>query len=171
MGIISKGLGISTFVDPAVQLPVVADFAKVRQVLLNLASNAVKFTDRGGIWINVGAADALDDGRLNIRFEVIDTGLGISEEAQANLFQQYVQADTSITRRYGGSGLGLAICRKLVELIADDVPKVGQLPVQVVNRLTHLVGILGEQSPKPASERFGVVSVLRHQRNDLPCQI
>jgi len=92
------------------------DSGRIRQILINLLSNAIKFTEKGEIVIRVQRI-ADGDGRMACRCEVIDSGIGIEEEAQQLLFHPFTQADGSITRRYGGSGLGLAICRQLIELM------------------------------------------------------
>ena len=81
---------------------------------MNLVSNAVKFTDRGGVTVRLAVEDG-PDGALSAWFEVTDTGIGIAPEARSRLFQPFVQADGSTTRRYGGTGLGLAIARHIVE--------------------------------------------------------
>jgi signal transduction histidine kinase len=98
------------------------DATRLRQVLLNLVGNAVKFTERGGVEVRVspygesGAAGAPGNG-LELLFEVKDTGIGVTAEAIGRLFQPFVQADGSITRKYGGTGLGLAISKQLVEMM------------------------------------------------------
>ncbi|MBS0309645.1 MAG: response regulator, partial [Proteobacteria bacterium] len=89
------------------------DAGRLRQVLLNLVGNALKFTEKGGITLRV---EALPDAPGTLRFAVNDTGIGISQEAQGRLFQSFSQADNSITRRFGGTGLGLSICKKIVEM-------------------------------------------------------
>jgi signal transduction histidine kinase/CheY-like chemotaxis protein/streptogramin lyase/HPt (histidine-containing phosphotransfer) domain-containing protein len=95
------------------------DPGRLRQVLLNLLGNAVKFTESGGVTLLVrqlaAGQLAAEDGRVQLHFEISDTGPGIEPSLQPQLFQDYAQADPSITRRYGGSGLGLAICKRLVE--------------------------------------------------------
>jgi signal transduction histidine kinase/DNA-binding response OmpR family regulator len=93
----------------------VGDGGRLRQVLLNLISNALKFTERGGIVVQI-AQLAGSDGRVSLRFSVTDTGIGIAADARARLFQSFYQADSSISRRFGGTGLGLSICRKIVEM-------------------------------------------------------
>ena len=107
-----KGLKLSCHFGAEVPAAVVGDAAHLRQILLNLLGNAVKFTDHGEVVLSVSAPMA---GRLD--FEVRDTGIGLSEEGRARLFQRFSQADTSISSRYGGTGLGLAISRQLAELM------------------------------------------------------
>ncbi|MCP3675914.1 MAG: response regulator, partial [Gammaproteobacteria bacterium] len=88
------------------------DIGRIRQILLNLIGNSLKFTEDGQLCIKVDSGD-LDTSNKKVRFEVHDTGVGISEDALKTLFEDYVQADTTVTRNYGGTGLGLAICKKL----------------------------------------------------------
>ena len=94
------------------------DPTRLRQVLVNLVGNAIKFTDEGHVTLKV---DLVDDGEPRVRFRVIDTGIGISQEHQQKLFEPFSQADTSVTREFGGSGLGLTICRRLVERLGGDL--------------------------------------------------
>ena len=117
---LGKGLYLKFDVDPQVPVLLRGDSLRLSQVLVNLVTNAVKFTDRGGVVVRTRrVADA--DGNLMLRFEVADTGIGIDEEQMARLFQNFHQADTSTTRRYGGTGLGLALSRKLAELMGGDM--------------------------------------------------
>ena len=103
------------------------DPARLRQILLNLAGNAVKFTEQGFVTITVDLQGQLSGGTqagrglLPLRFSVRDTGIGISEEEMPRLFQPFSQADASIRRRYGGSGLGLVICRRLAEALGGSI--------------------------------------------------
>jgi CheY-like chemotaxis protein len=114
-----KRLLLDYQIAPGVPRYVLGDPAKLRQVLLNLVGNAIKFTDKGRVRVEV---DGTAEGDPSIvRFQVSDTGIGISEEIQSRLFQSFSQADSSISRRYGGSGLGLAICRRLVELHHGEI--------------------------------------------------
>ncbi len=115
-----KGLEISLYVDPDVPRTLIGDGTKLRQVLLNLIGNAVKFTEAGGITIAL-TLDARSDGVATARFEVADTGIGIAEEYRANIFEKFSQAEASMTRRFGGTGLGLAICRSLVEVMGGRI--------------------------------------------------
>lgn len=119
---LGKGVEIASFVDPSARLLACGDAGRVRQILMNLAGNAVKFTDEG--WVTIEVAGVSRDeaaGIVRLRFTVADTGVGIEEEAQARLFGMFMQADGSSTRRHGGSGLGLAISRRLAELMGGAV--------------------------------------------------
>jgi len=109
-------------VEIAADLPtwLLGDGGRLRQVLLNLAGNAVKFTERGTVTLAASVSARTDDDVM-LHVEVRDTGIGISEETQHRLFQKFVQADASTTRRYGGTGLGLAISRNLVELMGGTL--------------------------------------------------
>jgi signal transduction histidine kinase/DNA-binding NarL/FixJ family response regulator/HPt (histidine-containing phosphotransfer) domain-containing protein len=108
--------------DLALDLPryVRGDPTRLRQILLNLLGNAIKFTDRGEVRLDVSAL-LLADGRTSVSFEVSDTGPGIPADTLPRLFQKFEQADHSTTRRYGGTGLGLAICKELVELMGGAI--------------------------------------------------
>ncbi len=117
-----KHLDIGTIIDPAVPAHVAGDPTRLRQILLNLVSNAIKFTQAGSVQVTVELApgSATADQSM-VRFTVIDTGIGIDEEARLRLFQKFQQADSSITRRFGGTGLGLAISKQLAELMGGEI--------------------------------------------------
>jgi signal transduction histidine kinase/AmiR/NasT family two-component response regulator/HPt (histidine-containing phosphotransfer) domain-containing protein len=117
-----KGLELTWSVGADVPDLVLCDAARLRQVLLNLVANAVKFTEAGRVAVSVrhGGTDRAD-GRLALEFEVEDTGIGVAAAAQADIFQPFVQADSGIARRFGGTGLGLAICRRLVEAMGGAI--------------------------------------------------
>jgi two-component system, sensor histidine kinase and response regulator len=112
-----KSLELILDIEPTVPSIVRGDPVRLRQVLLNLVGNAVKFTPRGEVVVRVKSLAPSTAGRVALRFEIADTGVGIAPEVQPTLFQPFVQADSSTTRRYGGTGLGLAISKRLVELM------------------------------------------------------
>jgi signal transduction histidine kinase len=115
-----KGLTLSAAVSDVAQGVLRGDPARLRQVLLNLVANAIKFTERGEVVVRVNGTEAFEHG-AELLFEVLDTGIGLTPDAQARLFQPFVQADGSITRKYGGTGLGLAISKQLIEMMGGRV--------------------------------------------------
>jgi len=115
-----KGLEFISFLSPDVPSRLIGDPGRLRQIFKNLASNAVKFTHEGEIYINVEVAEDLGD-RAKIRFLVKDTGIGIPKDKQAAIFESFTQADGSTTRKYGGTGLGTTISKQLVELMGGEI--------------------------------------------------
>lgn len=115
-----KGLQLSTHFAPETVFALQGDQRLVRQILINLVGNAIKFTERGRVEVRVQPI-AASVGQIRIRFEVIDTGIGIPLEMQARIFESFTQADASVTRRYGGSGLGTAIAKQLVERLGGEI--------------------------------------------------
>lgn len=114
-----KGIELRLTTSPHLPLYVMGDPTQLRQVLLNLVSNAIKFTSQGSVLISL---NGLNDGDYFIlKGEIIDTGIGMSKETQESLFQPFTQADTSMVRRFGGTGLGLFITKKLCNLMGGDV--------------------------------------------------
>ena len=111
---------VASHVDHGLPVTVCGDSNRVRQVLTNLAINAVKFTDAGEVAIHVNELDGGPD-EVHVRFEVADTGIGIRPSALASIFESFAQADGSTTRRYGGTGLGLAIAKQLVTLMGGEI--------------------------------------------------
>ena len=120
----SKGIELAFFIDQGVPSAIVSDPIRLRQVLINLLNNAIKFTERGYVILNISAQgkrwEQEGDKQL-LRFDVIDTGCGIPEAAQAKLFSAFSQVDGSVTRQHGGTGLGLAICKQLAQLMGGNV--------------------------------------------------
>ena len=115
-----RGLEIASYVGEGARGVLRGDPARIRQIVLNLVSNAVKFTERGSVSVEVTGRDT-GDGQVAIRIEVQDTGIGLDEETRRKLFQKFQQADGTISRRFGGTGLGLAISKQLIELMGGEI--------------------------------------------------
>ncbi|UUZ81602.1 hypothetical protein LJK88_44450 [Paenibacillus sp. P26] len=116
----SKQLEMTYDVSPSIPEYLIGDEARLRQILINLIGNAVKFTERGGVHVSVKGKER-EEGELELEFRVSDTGIGIPEEKRPLLFQPFTQVDSSMTRRYSGTGLGLAICKNLVHLMKGTI--------------------------------------------------
>ncbi|WP_286294749.1 two-component sensor histidine kinase BarA [Vibrio apostichopi] len=121
-----KGLELTLKIDPKVPPGVVGDPLRIQQILTNLVGNSIKFTERGNIDISVELRSQTED-NIELQFMVRDTGIGISERQQAQLFQAFSQADASISRRYGGTGLGLVITQKLVSQMGGEISLTSRL--------------------------------------------
>lgn len=117
----AKGIELIAYCRPELPARLSGDAGRIRQILLNLASNAVKFTPVGEVSIHAGLVEDHDGGLPLVRFEVRDTGIGIDPEDHSRLFDAFSQADSSTTRRYGGTGLGLAISRRLTEAMGGEI--------------------------------------------------
>jgi len=115
-----KNLALTCSIECGVPQWITGDLPRLRQVLLNLLNNAVKFTNQGSITVNV-RPQLMTDGRESIRFSIVDTGIGIPIRQQPRLFKLFSQADSSVSRQYGGTGLGLAICKQLVGLMGGEI--------------------------------------------------
>ncbi|MFN4143938.1 response regulator [Aestuariivirga sp.] len=117
-----KGLELVYWIDPSLPQEIISDPTRLRQILLNLLNNAVKFTERGEVFLRVVAHEGADpEGERRILFTVSDTGIGIPADRLGRLFQSFSQVDASTTRRYGGTGLGLVICKRLVDMLGGDI--------------------------------------------------
>jgi signal transduction histidine kinase/DNA-binding response OmpR family regulator len=118
-----KAIDLAVFVEPAARGVYRGDPSRLRQILLNLIGNAIKFTEKGGIAVvvTVPAPEEPETEAGDLRFEVKDSGVGIPEQVCQRLFEKFSQADSSVTRRYGGTGLGLAICKQLVALMDGQI--------------------------------------------------
>lgn len=115
-----KGVDVRIAIDDDVPTTLLGDALRLNQIVLNLVSNAVKFTERGGVILSVRAVERRDPD-LVLEISIRDTGIGMTPEQQANLFRSFSQADSSMTRRFGGTGLGLAISKQLVELMGGSI--------------------------------------------------
>ncbi len=117
---LDKGLDLSIIIDGKVPSEIQSDPIRLRQILINLLSNAIKFTKQGSVQLVVRVID-IDSEDPDLQFNVIDTGIGMTEEQLARLFQPFVQADSSTTRKYGGTGLGLTICKRLTNILGGEI--------------------------------------------------
>lgn len=115
-----KGLKLTSHIHPSVPALVVGDPTRVKQVLINLLNNAIKFTDKGYVKLEISVSEE-ENNRITILFKIIDTGIGISEEGKMSLFKVFSQADKTVTRKYGGTGLGLAISKNLSILMDGEI--------------------------------------------------
>ncbi|MES2624711.1 MAG: PAS domain S-box protein [Pseudomonadota bacterium] len=122
----AKGLGLIIWIDPALPSYVVGDPVRLRQIVINLVGNAIKFTAAGNILVRVTLVEQRED-KVLLRLSVKDRGIGIASDAQQNLFREFTQAESSTTRKYGGTGLGLSICKRLSELMGGSIHVVSEL--------------------------------------------
>src|SRR5439155_3678598 len=162
----SKGLEIASLMSPDVPSLVRCDPGRIRQILMNLLGNAIKFTDRGEVVLYVRPVG--EEGIVTtVRFEVRDTGIGIAPETAARVFDAFSQADASTTRRYGGTGLGLAICKQLVELLGGHIGLETEQGVGSTFWFTLPLAPAAEATPLPAPRQdlrgLRVLPVNQHQ--------
>ncbi len=176
-----KELELLLSVSPALPLKTEGDPLRLHQVLLNLASNAVKFTAKGSVTLGVMVLSSTDDGVV-LSFSVSDTGIGMTQTQIAGLFSPFTQADTSITRQYGGTGLGLAICKRLVEMMegaiwCESAPGAGS-----TFRFTTRFGLVEAAAPLSAAffanleilllgDNFEAISLLRPMLQNMGCKV
>ncbi|WP_345993409.1 ATP-binding protein [Sulfurimonas sp. HSL-1716] len=117
-----KHIDLGCFIDPELERPIKGDPTKIKEVVINLLSNAVKFTNSGGaINVDIRRIESEHGGKVKIRFQVQDSGIGVTSEQKSRIFEAFSQADTSITRKYGGTGLGLTISSRFVELMGGQL--------------------------------------------------
>ncbi|OYZ59215.1 MAG: hybrid sensor histidine kinase/response regulator, partial [Sulfuricurvum sp. 24-42-5] len=117
-----KHIDLGCFIDPSLERPLKGDPTKIKEVIINLLSNAVKFTNAGGsVNVDVRRIESNEPNRARVRFQVKDSGIGVTSEQKSRIFEAFSQADTSITRKYGGTGLGLTISSRFVELMGGQL--------------------------------------------------
>ncbi len=117
----SKELLISSHLDPGIPELLIGDFSRLRQALVNLVGNAIKFTEQGEIRIHVQLLKQIDEHTILLKFAVQDTGCGIPKDKMDLIFERFTQVDGSYTRQHGGTGLGLALCKKIVTLLGGRI--------------------------------------------------
>jgi len=167
-----RGLALHGELPPELRLELIGDPQRLGQILVNYLANAIKFTEKGSVRLQVGREGA-DPARPALRFSVTDTGIGLTTEQRSRLFREFEQADTSTTRRFGGTGLGLSIVRRLVELMGGNVgvdsePGVGStfwavVPFEAAPDAAS-PGARGALRPTPAAETAGsALASIRHQ--------
>ncbi|RKX84399.1 MAG: hybrid sensor histidine kinase/response regulator [Spirochaetes bacterium] len=159
-----KGLEFAIRVSPEVPFYLIGDPLRLGQIITNLCSNAIKFTNKGEIVIDVSLNEELKNDKINVKFSVRDTGIGLTDEQQGKMFKEFSQADSSTTRKYGGTGLGLAISKKLAELMDGETgveSKFGE------GSTFYFTGVFGVQEKKKRTE-FKTPKEL-HNINILAC--
>jgi CheY-like chemotaxis protein len=148
---VAKSLALRTVIAPDVPETLTGDAGRLRQVLINLLGNAVKFTAKGEVAVGVRLV-ALQSDRATIEWTVSDTGIGIPAERIGNLFTEFVQADSSITRRFGGTGLGLAICKRIVAQMDGDIGVNSTLGQGSTFRFTTILPVGQEARPAESDD-------------------
>ncbi|GHA40298.1 ATP-binding protein [Photobacterium aphoticum] len=156
----TSGLALNVELEHDVPDVVLLDEYRLRQVLMNLASNAVKFTESGSVTIAISRQAADEAGKVGLRFAVKDTGIGIAKDKQQQVFAPFTQEDGSITREFGGTGLGLAICRQLVELMGGEIALESEKGVGSTFFFTLTVEVLQQSADALADCRGKTVHVL-----------
>ena len=146
-----RNIELTLEIDEGAPLHLCFDTVRVRQCLSNLVSNAIKFTEAGGVVISAAAVTGID-GLSTVTVKVTDTGIGMSEEVIGRLFSDFAQADASISRKFGGTGLGLAISRKLAQLMGGDVTVKSREGVGTVFSFTFQAGPAQSQTPSAATQ-------------------
>jgi len=157
----SKGLELITNVSNSIPHNLVGDPLRLQQILINLVNNAIKFTDKGTVCIEVIATEETKD-EILLQFTITDTGIGLSERQQEKLFQSFSQADDSITRKYGGTGLGLAISKQLTQLMGGEIKIKSNQGAGSTFSFTVLLGKSKQHINKPiiSADNFDSLKVL-----------
>jgi two-component system sensor histidine kinase/response regulator len=156
----SKGLELLYHIAPDVPVRVLGDPGRLRQVIVNLVGNAIKFTEHGEVEVRVSKVSE-SDGQVVLGFSVRDTGIGIPAEKQSVIFEAFSQADTSITRRFGGTGLGLAISTQLVELLGGEMQLESKLGEGSTFQFTVSFGLVNDAEQVPAKVAIATLRGVR----------
>lgn len=149
---VEKNLNLTLFVSPDIPKQVIGDGLRLRQVLLNLMNNAIKFTHEGEVSLSVHGAPITPSQEYELNFSIKDTGIGIPADRMDRLFQSFSQVDASTTRKYGGTGLGLAICKRLVELMDGNITVKSEVGIGTTFEFSIIVGV--DQTFQPQPEVF-----------------
>ncbi|MEM6799959.1 MAG: ATP-binding protein [Bacteroidota bacterium] len=144
-----KGIGLRIYMDSALPEVVVGDPTRLSQILNNLIGNAVKFTEKGKVTVDISLQDESDE-YLHVDFEVEDTGIGIPEDKLSSVFESFTQSNSTITRKYGGTGLGLSITKRLIELQGSEI----QLESEVGRGSTFAFSLKMKKSSRESIEEF-----------------
>jgi len=158
----AKGVDFAVDVDPELPSVVTGDPTRLRQVLLNLANNALKFTDRGAVTLRAAVVDRETD-HPRVRFEVTDSGIGISAEQSAQIFEPFRQAEGSTTRRFGGTGLGLTISKRIVEAMGGDIAVESKFGIGSVFSFVVAFGAAPVETPVLRDTAAGARDVIAHE--------
>ncbi|WP_448189556.1 response regulator [Azospirillum sp. sgz301742] len=145
-----KDLALISYIDPELPAGVMGDPVRIRQVLFNIAGNAVKFTPTGSVKLRAELI-SLRDGKVTVGITIIDTGIGIAKDVQARLFRPFTQAEASTTRRFGGTGLGLSICRRIAELMGGEIGVESEPGVGTTFWFTFTADVVPETAPANAA--------------------
>ncbi|MBF0336835.1 MAG: response regulator [Nitrospirae bacterium] len=148
-----KGLELAYSVPPETPDFIIGDPGRLRQIIVNLVGNAIKFTEKGEIIVDVTTQSHMDD-KICLRFSVKDTGVGIPQDRREKIFESFSQADGSTTRRYGGTGLGLTISRKLAEMMNGDISVESEPGKGSVFHFTAIFGVQTEPHKQPGPKNF-----------------
>jgi CheY-like chemotaxis protein/HPt (histidine-containing phosphotransfer) domain-containing protein len=159
----ARGLDLIAHLDPTLPSSVLVDGGRLRQILLNLLDNAIKFTEAGTVALRIALLERAN-GMCRIGFEVIDSGIGISPQVMPTLFQPFTQADASVTRRYGGTGLGLSICKRLLDMMGSAISVDSGLGRGSTFRFDLWLRETGAPAPAPALPPTPVLIMTTHAR-------
>lgn len=142
----AKKVELACHIDPSVPAYLTGDPGRLRQIIINLVGNAIKFTDDGEVVVRV-SPKSVDNDRCELEFAISDTGIGIPKDKQERMFSAFEQADASTTREYGGTGLGLAISKQLVELMGGEIAIESEVGVGTTFRFTVQLGVQNDAPP------------------------